>query len=253
MSTKDLKSMSPREVLEAHAAGRLALEDAEKALRAGWMEDVGFARIDHDRAGRRGIPEVIYGRGKTPEQIAGIFARLAERNPNVLCTHASKAAAELVVAALPEAEFHGDCGVLRLWRDREPKGLGSVCVVAAGTSDLPVAREALLCAQIMGEDVELLVDVGVAGLHRLVAVVEQIRTARVVISVAGMEAALPSVLAGLIDRPLISVPTSVGYGAAFHGVAALLSSLTACSPGVLTVNIDNGFGAAYAAALMNRP
>jgi NCAIR mutase (PurE)-related protein len=216
------------------------------------VENLGFARIDHDRARRRGFPEVIFGAGKTPQQVVEIFGRLATRNPNVLCTRATPATAEAVLAAVEGVHYHEDCGVLRLWRERETKGLGKIVVVCAGTSDLPVAREATLCAEALGNEVESLTDVGVAGLHRLLAVVEQLREARVVICVAGMEAALPSVVAGLVDRPVVAVPTSVGYGATFDGLTALLSCLTSCAAGVSTVNIDNGFGAAYAASLMNR-
>lgn len=217
------------------------------------VEDLGFARIDHDRAARRGFPEVIFGMGKRPEQIQEIFGRLAARNDNVLCTRAAPEAASLVCDAVEGVEYFEDCGLLRLWRDREPRGLGPVTVICAGTSDLPVAREASLCAEAMGNEVRTLTDVGVAGLQRLLAVVDELREARVVICVAGMEAALPSVVAGLVERPVVAVPTSVGYGATFDGLSALLSCLTACAAGVCTVNIDNGFGAAYAGSLMNRP
>lgn len=244
-------------LLSRVSQGQLSAVDAAEELRALRMrsavEDIGFARIDHDRALRRGFPEVIFGEGKAPEQIVEIFGRLAARNDNVMCTRASAQAAALVLEAIEDVEYFADCGLLRLWRDREPRGLGKLVVVCAGTSDLPVAREASLCAEAMGNEVENLNDVGVAGLQRILAVVDQLRAARAVICVAGMEAALPSVVAGLVNRPVIAVPTSVGYGATFDGLSALLSCLTACAAGVCTVNIDNGFGAAYAASLMNRP
>ncbi len=225
------------------------------------IENLEFARIDHDRAGRRGFPEVIYGPGKTTEQIATIFSRLAERNPNVLCTRTDEAAhlavREALAAIDPDAgealRFDADCGLLSLRRDCETRGTGTIVIVSAGTSDQKVAREALRCAEVMGNRVEGLADVGVAGIHRLLAVRPTLERARVIICVAGFEAALPSVVAGLVHCPVIAVPTSTGYGAAFAGVTALLSSLSSCSAGVVTVNIDNGFGAAYAASLMNRP
>lgn len=244
------------EVLEALRTGAFTAPEAAQRIRelsrVPEVENLGFARIDHDRASRRGFPEVIFGLGKTPQQIVEIFGRLAARNPNVLCTRASAEAAEVVMAVVEEVEYFADCGLLRLWRDQTRVGRGKIVVVCAGTSDLPVAREASLCAEALGNEVESLSDVGVAGLHRLLAVVDRLREASVVICVAGMEAALPSVVAGLVERPVIAVPTSVGYGATFDGLSALLSCLTSCAAGVTTVNIDNGFGAAYAAALMNR-
>ena len=240
------------EILEAHARGELDLPAAVEALRGAWIEDLGFARVDSDRAARRGFPEVVFGRGKTPPQVSQIFSTLAARNPNVLATHVEPEAAQLVLAQLPEAEYDELSRVVRIWRDRTVRGRGPVAVVAAGTSDQRAAREAIWCAEVMGNEVRSWRDVGVAGLHRLLAVVDEIRQCEVVITVAGMEAALPSVAAGLLDRPVVSVPTSIGYGASFGGLAALLSSLNACAPGVVTVNIDNGFGAAYATSLMNR-
>jgi NCAIR mutase (PurE)-related protein len=245
------------DLLSRVSAGELNPAEAAETIRElrmkSTVEDLGFARIDHDRANRRGFPEVIFGEGKQPEQIVEIFGRLAARNPNVLCTRASAEAAELVLGAVEGVEYFEDCRLLRLWRDQESKGLGKVVVICAGTSDLSVAREASLCAEAMGNEIECLNDVGVAGLQRLLGVVDQLREGRIVICVAGMEAALPSVVAGLVNRPVVAVPTSVGYGATFDGLSALLSCLTACAAGVCTVNIDNGFGAAYAASLMNRP
>lgn len=221
------------------------------------IEDLGFARIDHDRAARRGFPEVIYGPGKTTEQIREIFVRLAERNQNVLCTRTDDAAHLSVRAALdPQAcealSFDPRAGLLALRRDATVRQRGLVLVLSAGTSDQIVAEEARRCAEVMGNKVERLADVGVAGLHRLLAELPTLERASVIICVAGFEAALPSVVAGLVACPVIAVPTSTGYGASFEGLSALLSCLTSCAAGVLTVNIDNGFGAAYAATLINR-
>lgn len=216
------------------------------------VENLGYARIDHDRAARRGFPEVIYGPGKQPEQVLEIFERLAARNPNVLCTRADAAAAALVCSRVPECEHDPQNGLLSLWRDQTIRGVGTVLVVSAGTADQAIAREALTCARVLGNETEGLADVGVAGLHRLMDETDRLRSARVVICVAGLEAALPTVVAGLVDRPVIAVPTSVGYGVAYEGVTALLSAMSSCAAGVTVVNIDNGFGAAYAASLMNR-
>lgn len=252
-----MKPEELRELLVALERGERKVDEVaaqiEQARANASVESLGFARIDHDRARRRGFPEVIYGPGKEPAQLAEIFGRLAARNPNVLATRATPEGAAAVRALLPETEYLEGCGVLRLWREREPKGLGAVTVVSAGTSDQKVAREAAACAEVMGNEVRRLDDVGVAGLQRVLGVLEELRQARVLICVAGFEAALPSVVAGLVERPVIAVPTSVGYGATFGGAAALLGCLSACSAGVATVNIDNGFGAAYAASLMNRP
>lgn len=221
------------------------------------VENLDFARIDHDRAARRGFPEVIYGPGKTTEQIREIFVRLAGRNPNVLCTRTDEAAHQSVRAALePDVRealsFEPRSGLLALRRDHTIRQRGTIVVVSAGTSDQTVAEEARRCAEVMGNRVERLADVGVAGLHRLLAVLPTLERASVIICVAGFEAALPSVVAGLVGCPVIAVPTSTGYGASFEGLSALLSCLTSCAAGVLTVNIDNGFGAAYAATLINR-
>jgi len=221
------------------------------------VENLEWARIDHDRAARRGFPEVIFGPGKTTEQIREIFVRLADRNPNVLCTRTNEAAHASVRAALePEARealsFEPRSGLLALRRDSTVRQRGMIAVVSAGTSDQVVAEEARICAEVMGNRVERLADVGVAGLHRLLAELPTLERASVIICVAGFEAALPSVVAGLVACPVIAVPTSTGYGASFQGVTALLSCLTSCAAGVLTVNIDNGFGAAYAATLINR-
>ncbi len=252
MSTRS-EPLGREAILDALLAGELKREDALQALEAEAVERLGYARLDHDRAERRGFPEVIYAPGKRPEQVAELFGRLAERNPNVLCTRAERDAADAVLARVSEAEYDPDSRLVWLWRDRKPRGLGEVLVLSGGTADQGVAGEALQSSRVMGNRSELLADVGVAGLHRLTSELERLREARVLICVAGFEAALPSVVAGLVDRPVIGVPTSVGYGASFGGVAALLAVLNSCASGVTCVNIDNGFGAAYAASLMNRP
>lgn len=241
-----------RAILEAHAAGEMGIEQATQALRGAFEHDLGFARIDTDRASRRGFPEVVYGAGKTVEQLVAIMRTLGAAHPNALCTRVESQAGEVLMREVDDVRYDPLAKLAYLHRDTNNVGLGPIGVVAAGTSDGPVAQEAARCAEVMGNEVRRWTDVGVAGLHRLLGVLDEIREARVVITVAGMEAALPSVLAGLLSRPVVSIPTSVGYGASFDGLAALLSSLTACSPGVVTVNIDNGFGAAYAATLMNR-
>ncbi|MFV8751845.1 nickel pincer cofactor biosynthesis protein LarB [Nannocystaceae bacterium ST9] len=245
-------------ILDALVAGEIDREQAlarlDEAHReaGGRVENLEWARIDHDRARRRGFPEVIYGPGKTPEQTRELVERLAARNPNVLCTRTSEAAAALVVEALPEAEWDASSGLLWVWRDRTPRQPNIIAVISAGTADQKVAFEAQRCAEVMGNAVVALADVGVAGLHRLLGELDTLRAANVIICVAGFEAALPSVVAGLVDCPVIAVPTSTGYGAHFQGLAALLSCLSSCAAGVTTVNIDNGFGAAYAASLINR-
>jgi NCAIR mutase (PurE)-related protein len=241
-------------LLEGHIDRAQALAQLQTSAR---VENLEWARIDHDRAARRGFPEVIYGPGKTTMQVRELFVRLAERNPNVLCTRTDELAHTAVREALPAEvrtalHFHADCGLLELRRDARVHWRGTVVVVSAGTSDQKVANEATRVAEVMGNRVERLSDVGVAGLHRLLAELPTLERASVIICVAGFEAALPSVVAGLVHCPVIAVPTSTGYGASFAGVTALLSCLSSCAAGVTTVNIDNGFGAAYAATLMNR-
>jgi NCAIR mutase (PurE)-related protein len=216
------------------------------------FEDLGFAKIDHHRPLRIGLPEVIYSAGKTTEQVAEIFVRMAERGTNVLATRASREKFEAVHACVPEAEFHPVSGCIVLRRDDEKRGHGLVLVVCAGTSDIPVAEEAAVTADLMGNEVSQLCDVGVAGLHRLLAHRDILTRARVLIVCAGMEGALPSVIAGLVAAPVICVPTSVGYGASFGGLAALLGMLNSCSPNTAVVNIDNGFGAGYLASIINQ-
>jgi hypothetical protein len=240
------------DLLERVARGEVTAAAAFERLKALPFEDLGFAKVDHHRTLRSGVPEIVFGEGKTPAQIVAIARRLAEAGENVLVTRLPPDVAAKVRAELPALEYMADAR-LAIWRQRaaEPRG-GVVLVVAAGTSDLPVAEEAALTAEWLDNPVERLYDVGVAGVHRLLAHREQLRRGRVVIVVAGMEGALPSVVGGLVDKPVIAVPTSVGYGASFGGLAALLAMMNACAAGVTVVNIDNGFGAAVAATLINR-
>lgn len=211
------------------------------------FEDLGFARVDHHRATRQGFPEVVFGQGKTPAQIAAISSRIAAAGQDLLVTRTTADAAAAVQTALPDAVFDEVSRTITLRRNPSVPGKGPVVVAAAGTADLPVAEEAAVSAEFMGNEVDRLYDVGVAGLHRLLAVRDRLTRARVVIVVAGMEGALPSVVGGLVDVPVIAVPTSVGYGASFGGITALLAMLNSCATGISVVNIDNGFGAAAVA------
>jgi NCAIR mutase (PurE)-related protein len=228
-----------------------AHEQLLQFLRQSPFEDIGFARVDHHRNIRQGFPEVVFGQGKTAEQIAAIAQRIVAANHNLLVTRTNSEAYELVRAALPAAVFHADARAITLRTVDMPVGRGTIVVAAAGTADLPVAEEAVVSAEIMGNKVERMYDVGVAGLHRLLAEHARLTAAHVVIVVAGMEGALPSVVGGLVDSPVIAVPTSVGYGASFGGITALLAMLNSCAIGVAVVNIDNGFGAAAIASAIN--
>ncbi len=216
------------------------------------FEDLGFAKVDHHRAIRQGMPEVIFAKGKTPEQVVAIAGRLLENSRNVLITRADRVCAEMLARQLECAEYFPLSGVVRFWRDRTITGKGRIAVVCAGTSDIPVAEEAALTAEVMGNEVDTIHDIGVAGIHRLMHNRERLTEARVVVVCAGMEGALPSVVGGLVACPVIAVPTSIGYGASFHGLAALLGMLNSCASNVTVVNIDNGFGAGYVASLINR-
>ena len=216
------------------------------------FEDLGFAKVDHHRRLRAGMPEVIFGQGKTPAQVAGIFARLAKHGGNVLATRADVKQFAAVKKKLRRVTYHDKAKAITLVQDEAVYGKGTIAVVSAGTSDIPVAEEAVVTAQIMGNAVERLYDVGVAGIHRLLAHRPVLTKARVVIVCAGMEGALPSVVGGLVGVPVIAVPTSIGYGAAFQGMAALLGMMNSCASNVSVVNIDNGFGAGYVASLINR-
>ena len=228
-----------------------ALERLLEAFRARPFEDLGFARVDHHRAVRQGFPEVILGLGKTPAQIAAIAAEIVRRGSSLLVTRANADAFAAVRAEVPKATYYADAGIIALRQEDVTPGKGRIVIAAAGTSDLPVAEEAARTAELMGNDVCRLYDVGVAGIHRLLGERERLASARVIIVVAGMEGALPSVVAGLVHVPVIAVPTSIGYGASFGGIAALLGMLNSCASGVAAVNIDNGFGAATVASMIN--
>jgi NCAIR mutase (PurE)-related protein len=232
--------------------GRLAPDEAVQRLRHLPFEDLGFAKVDHHRALRAGMPEVILGEGKTPAQVAQIFSRLAKHGGNILATRTSPQQFAAVKKKTPKAEYRKLARAVVLQREQKKYGKGTIAVVSAGTGDIPVAEEAVVTAELMGNDVERLYDVGVAGIHRLLANRGALTRARVVIVCAGMEGALPSVVGGLIGVPVIAVPTSVGYGAAFNGLAALLGMMNSCASNVSVVNIDNGFGAGYVASLINR-
>ena len=247
-----LNAESIRQLFEQVRKGKLTPDDAVQRLRHLPFEDLGFAKVDHHRALRAGMPEVILGEGKTPSQFATIFARLAKQGGNVLATRANEKQFAAVKKKVRAAEYRELARAVVLERDPKKYGKGIVAVVSAGTSDIPVAEEAVVTAEIMGNEVEHFYDVGVAGIHRLLANREALTRARVVIVCAGMEGALPSVVGGLVGVPVIAVPTSVGYGASFKGIAALLGMLNSCASNVSVVNIDNGFGAGYVASLINR-
>jgi NCAIR mutase (PurE)-related protein len=243
-----------RALFDAVRAGRLDPDEAARQgdalLREGAVEDLAFARVDHGRAGRQGFPEVVFGQGKTADQIARIARAIVERGHSLLVTRTDDSAFVEVAKVVPEAVFHPAARIIER-RVPGPVGQGVVLVAAAGTSDIPVAEEAAVSAEVMGNDVDRLYDVGVAGLHRLLGERARVDAARVVIAVAGMEGALPSVIGGLVRVPVVAVPTSVGYGASFGGLAALLAILNSCAAGVTVVNIDNGFGAAAMANRIN--
>ena len=231
--------------------GRTEVGHALERLRDLPFEDLGFAKLDHHRSLRTGMPEVIFAAGKTVTQVAAIFDHMAKAGGNVLATRATREMYEAVRELEPRAEFHETARAITLTQTASVPGKGTMAVVCAGTSDLPVAEEAAVTARLMGNTVELIADVGVAGIHRLLAQKQTLQSARVLIVCAGMEGALPTVVAGLVNAPVLAVPTSVGYGASFGGVAALLGMLNTCSPNVSVVNIDNGFGAACIASLIN--
>ena len=240
-----------KSILEAVRSGELSVDDALLKLKAEPFEDIGYAKVDLHRKVRQGAAEVIYGAGKTPEQIMGIVDVMRENGQNtVLITRMGEEAAA-VVGASCELDYHRDARVGIVGRPPEPDGIGRIVVATGGTSDIPVAEEAALTAEVLGNSVVRLYDVGVAGLHRTLAHLDDIMNASVIIAIAGMEGALASVIGGLADCPVIAVPTSVGYGASFHGLSALLSMLNSCASGVSVVNIDNGFGAGYLASMIN--
>jgi pyridinium-3,5-biscarboxylic acid mononucleotide synthase len=251
--------MQPAELkrlLERVRRGRVSPAAAARRIDEAPLEQLAFATLDHQRAQRSGFPEVVFGQGKTPAQLVAIAGRLLEKGGPVLATRVDEAGRAALARAFPQAVLHelARCVVLprrRARGERRARGMGSVLVVCAGTADLPVAEEALVTARVMGSSAELVADVGVAGLHRLLAHRQRLRAARVIVVVAGLEGALASVVGGLVDRPVIAVPTSVGYGAHFRGLAPLLAMLNSCAAGVTVVNVDNGFGAGYAAHLVN--
>jgi pyridinium-3,5-biscarboxylic acid mononucleotide synthase len=247
-----VNSSALRKLFEQVRTGRLSPDDAVDRLRHLPFEDLGFAKLDHHRALRQGMPEVIFSQGKTPRQVANIFSRLAEQGGNVLATRASEEQYAAVAAQVEKAEYRPLARAIVLQRDRKRYGKGIVAVVSAGTSDIPVAEEAVVTAEMMGNEVQHIYDVGVAGIHRLLAHRKALTRARVIVVCAGMEGALPSVVGGLVGVPVVAVPTSVGYGAAFEGLAALLGMMNSCASNVSVVNIDNGFGAGYVASLINR-
>ena len=241
-----------RELLLRVRKGDVGVEQAVDELRHLPFEDLGFAKVDHHRVLRHGMPEVILASGKSSQQVATIAGRLLMRNKNLLVTRGNKEVFRAVKKVSRAAQFFPLSGAIRVWGDRTIVGKGKIVVVCAGTSDIPVAEEAQITAEVMGNQVETIYDVGVAGIHRLMNSRERLTRARVIICCAGMEGALPSVVGGLVAVPVIAVPTSVGYGASLHGVAALLGMLNTCASNVTVVNIDNGFGAGYVASMINR-
>ena len=246
----DAKSL--KQLFDDVRRGKLSSDEAVQKLRHMPFEDLGFANVDHHRALRVGMPEVIFGPGKAPEHLAEIFRRLAKRGNNVLATRVSSEQIRAVKRKLRKIEVHELARAITLTLDDTNHGKGKIVVVSAGTSDIPVAEEAVVTAQIMGNEVQHVYDVGVAGIHRLLARRDVLTEARVIVVCAGMEGALPSVVGGLVGVPVIAVPTSVGYGASYQGIAALLGMLNSCASNVTVVNIDNGFGAGYVASIINR-
>ena len=243
-----------RKLLEQLKHGEVGIDAAFEQLRQLPFEDLGFARLDHHRTLRRGVPEVIFGEGKSAHHLKEIATRMVETEDRVLCTRVDATVAQSLLPSLPNASYNQLSRTLVSYRETAAPATrhGPVAVVTAGTSDLPVAEEAAVCLSFLGNEVTRINDVGVAGIHRILAARATLDACSVIIVVAGMEGALPSVVGGLVGSPVIAVPTSVGYGASFNGLAALLGMLTSCAAGITVVNIDNGFGAAYAATLMNQ-
>ncbi|AGB19447.1 nickel pincer cofactor biosynthesis protein LarB [Thermoanaerobacterium thermosaccharolyticum] len=241
-----------RDVLNEIKEGTIKIDDAVDILNNLLYEDIGFAKIDYNREVRKGFPEVIYCEGKTPEQVREIALHMYKKGSNVLGTRASLKHYEALKEVCSEAEYFDVARIISIKAEELTPTKGIIGVVAAGTSDLPVAEEAAVTAELMGNTVKCIYDVGVAGIHRLLSKVDELRKFRVIICIAGMEGALPTVVGGLVRCPVIAVPTSIGYGANFHGLSALLAMLNSCSSGISVVNIDNGFGAAYSASLINK-
>jgi hypothetical protein len=241
-----------RQLLEQVRSGSRTPDDAIRELAHMPFEDLGFAKVDHHRALRHGMPEVVLGRGKTVDEVVGISRKLLDRSKNLLVTRADAEMAAAVKAIEPAAEYFPRSGAVRVWGDRQILGKSKIGILCAGTSDIPVAEEAQVTCEVMGNQIETIYDVGVAGIHRLLSNLDRLRDVRVIICCAGMEGALPSAVGGMVSVPVIAVPTSVGYGASFGGLSALLGMLNSCASNVSVVNIDNGFGAAYVATLINR-
>ena len=240
-------------LLESVSQGRVSADDGAEKLQHMAFEDITYAHIDHHRSLRKGFPEVIYGEGKTADQIAGIMEKMMDQENIILVTRTNPQKAESLLSRFPQAVYHADARMIVM--ELNPvsvQGRGLILIISAGTSDIPVAQEAFLTARAMGNDVDTIFDVGVSGIHRLLNHKDLIDQAAVLIVVAGMEGALPSVVAGMVDRPVIAVPTSVGYGVNLGGLTALFAMLNSCSSNVAVVNIDNGFGAGYMAAMINR-
>jgi NCAIR mutase (PurE)-related protein len=247
MNTDDLQK-----ILARVKSGELSETDAAARIQNLSYENIGYARVDHGRSSRQGFPEVIFGQGKTPDQIAGIFEKLIARSPNVLVTRTTAEVFGQIRNIHTDAEWHEAARVIRVVRDTTDLGIGEISVCTAGTSDIPVAEEAALTAEAMGNRVTRIWDAGVAGIHRILGERHRLENSRVIVVAAGMEGALPSVVGGLVAVPVIGLPTSIGYGASFGGLAALLGMLNSCASNVTVVNIDNGFGAGFAASLINR-
>ncbi len=248
-----MESQLLKQILLDIKEGKISIEEGIEKLKDLPFKDIGIACVDHHRAVRKGFAEVIFGEGKEAEEIISIIEEMKKKKENILVTRISDKKAKKIKEIYPEATYHKKARALTLINTPvKSSGKGTVLVVCAGTSDLPVAEEAFVTAKFLGNPVEKIYDVGVAGIHRLLTHMDKLRKASVIIAVAGMEGALPSVIAGLVESPVIAVPTSVGYGASFSGLSALLAMLNSCAPGIAVVNIDNGFGAAYISTLINR-
>jgi len=241
-----------RTLLEEVHSGATDIDTALERMKHLPFEDLGYAKLDHHRALRHGLTEVIFGKGKTPDQVIAIATRLLAQSRNLLITRTTAEIGKAMKDVALEAEYFPLSGAVRVWRDRNMVGKGVISVVSAGTSDIPVAEEARITCEVMGNEVDAVYDIGVAGIHRLLASSARLMEARVIVVCAGMEGALASAVGGLVSVPVIAVPTSIGYGASFHGLAALLGMLNSCASNVTVVNIDNGFGAGYVASLINR-